>query len=245
MKKLIYSFFLLLISFTLLTTSTYAWFSMNTSVKASNIEIKATVSKNLLISSNNSTFSNEISLNIQNLALYPVSTIGNDTNTPSFFEVDNVGLITPNDANRKTGTTFKVADNNHYMKTTVYLKCLSENGQNLTATIIPNVNNNTAALNPAIRVMLVDKTNAKTYIYAPNGVNYITAGQAMTAADGSLAQVVSLATSGTTNILANLTADQVYEWDVYAWYEGEDAECKTVNAQVLESFEFDIQFDCA
>lgn len=245
MKKLLYSTFLLLISFTLLATSTYAWFSMNTTVNATNIEIKATVSKNLLISSDNSTFSDEISLNVQNLTLYPVSTIGNDTNTPSFFEVDNVGRITADDANRKTGTTFKAANSSHYMQTTVYLKCLSDSGQNLTATIIPDSSNNAAALNPAIRVMLVDKTNARTYIYAPNGADYITAGQAMSAADGTVSQVVTMATSGVTNVLASLTADQVYEWDIYAWYEGEDVECKTTNAQVLEAFGFSIQFECA
>ncbi|MBP5209532.1 MAG: hypothetical protein J6125_01595, partial [Clostridia bacterium] len=50
MKKLIPALCLLLISAAMLGTSTFAWFSMNTTVSATNMTVKATASKNLLIS---------------------------------------------------------------------------------------------------------------------------------------------------------------------------------------------------
>ena len=49
MKKLIPSFAMLLITAILLTTSTYAWFSMNTRVSATNMQVKAVAEQGILI----------------------------------------------------------------------------------------------------------------------------------------------------------------------------------------------------
>ncbi len=49
MKKLIPALVLLLVSAMVLSTSSYAWFSMNKTVSATGMELKATVSNNLLI----------------------------------------------------------------------------------------------------------------------------------------------------------------------------------------------------
>ena len=59
MKKLIPSFAMLLIAAILLSTSTYAWFSMNTTVTANNMKVQAVAEQGILINeiaTSNSTF---------------------------------------------------------------------------------------------------------------------------------------------------------------------------------------------
>ena len=245
MKKLIPAICLLLVSAVLLGASTFAWFSANTKVTAENLEITATVSKNLLISKDNTNFAESTDLAITANTLYPVSTIGGDVASPAFFEVDNVGGIITTSAARTATTTFKTAETTHYVKTTVYLKTIGTNGTNLVATI-NTTSGGSADLDPSLRVMLVDKTNNKTYIYEPiAGASYLTGTTALSAADGTNAAVATIKTSGTDTILATMTADTVYTFDIYVWYEGEDPACKTVNAQTLAATNFSIDFQCA
>lgn len=60
MKKLIPAFALLLVSAVVMSTASFAWFSMNTQVTAGNMEIKATTGENLLISSDASNWQTSI-----------------------------------------------------------------------------------------------------------------------------------------------------------------------------------------
>lgn len=247
MKKLIPSIVLLLVSAILLGTSTYAWFSMNTIVTATNMEIKAVADKNLLITktaADASDYNESVNMSISNQTLRPVSTIGGDVAAPAFFKVDTIGGIVSDNAARAADTTFTNAvENTDYIKATVWLKCVGSDTTNLIATINTSSGGD-KLVDPAIRVMLVDRTNNKTYIYSPiANASYLTTGQALSAADGTNAAIVTSATSGTTVILASLTKDMAYQFDIYTWYEGEDVNCKTTNTLDLAEYVFDIQFN--
>lgn len=76
-RKLLSAIGMLTISATMLVTSTFAWFTMNKRATVENLSLKATVSSNLLISSDNSsdaTYDKELKKNISAL-LAPSSTI--------------------------------------------------------------------------------------------------------------------------------------------------------------------------
>lgn len=76
-RKLLSAIGMLTVSATMLVTSTFAWFTMNKRAKVENLSLKATVSSNLLISSDNSsdaTYDKELKKNISAL-LAPSSTV--------------------------------------------------------------------------------------------------------------------------------------------------------------------------
>ena len=76
-RKLLSAIGMLTVSATMLVTSTFAWFTMNKRAKVENLSLKATVSSNLLISSDNlsdATYDKELKKNISAL-LAPSSTV--------------------------------------------------------------------------------------------------------------------------------------------------------------------------
>lgn len=233
----------------MLATSTYAWFSMSTKVSATNIEMKATASKNLLISkTNGDDYAASVDLSISNTALVPVSTIGGNSTTPAFYKIQSVGTgMSQDSAARGANTTLTNATaNTDYVKSTVWIKCVGENTSDLKATI----NTTTGGekdLDPAIRVMIVDVANSKTFIYSPiTGAAYLTPGQAINGVDavngGTLGTITTAATSGSTIITASLTQDTAYQYDIYTWYEGEDESCKASNTLDMAAYKFAIDF---
>ena len=86
-RKLLSAIGMLTVSATMLVTSTFAWFTMNKRAKVENLSLKATVSSNLLISSDNSsdaTYDKELKKNISAL-LAPSSTVNG---TDYFYTLD-------------------------------------------------------------------------------------------------------------------------------------------------------------
>jgi len=82
-KKLIPAIAMLLLSAVLMATSSYAWFSMNTQVTATGMQVKAVAEDGILISnSDKSAWTNEASAKVATASLVPTSTAG--TATPSW-----------------------------------------------------------------------------------------------------------------------------------------------------------------
>lgn len=246
MKKLIPALCLLLVSATLLGTSTYAWFSMNTTVSVSSMQIKATASKNLLISGSNSDGSDKgeykasLALTTKNESLVPVSTA--NTTTPTFFKLKDTGSkMEADSAEYKDDTTFAAATANDYVKETMYVKSTGQDATNLKAKV--SFTGGTEALDPAIRIMFVVGSNA--YVYAP--VAGYTAGYKAIASLDESGKPVLTSTNVTisnndTAILSSLTADQAVKIEVYIWYEGQDASCKSTNAVTLDNTVFTVEY---
>jgi hypothetical protein len=241
MKKLIPALCMLLVAAALLGTSTFAWFSMSTKVEATNMAVKATVTKNLLISKTSSTagYGAGVDMAINATGLVPVSTIGGDTETPAFYKLKTAGTkMSQGSYAYGDDTTMEAATvSTHYVKTTVWLKCVGNEGGALK--LAPAATDGgTKALDPALRVMIVDKTNTKTYIYSPiTGAAYGTTGQAVASLSSEKPQLGAIKTAATsdTELLTTMTADQAYEFDIYVWYEGEDKSCKVANTVDMAS----------
>ena len=252
-KRLIPALCMLLISAILLGTSTYAWFSMNTTVTATNMTIKATTSKNLMISLNEATgYTASVDMDVTSENMRPASTIGGNIASPNFFIIDSVGTeMTQDNYARGSDTTIKAAAASDYAKKTVYLKSIGDNATNLKAAIT-KTDATSKEIDKAIRVMLVVKNGDSytSYIYSPvTGAAYGTAGKAVQSKDSSnkavLGDIATAATSGDTVILASMTQDAAYQVDIYAWYEGEDTNCKATNTLDMDNYQFDVEFTVA
>ncbi len=302
--KLIPALAMLLIATTLVSTATFAWFSMNTQVSATNMQVRAVAEKGLLINEIN-TYSDtnwdEVATanqtaNDSAVLLYPASTadgatwyhaaskksndaasaasgaksgllIGNYEDLAA--RNDNTGLvnITAMTSTATAGTAAAketkgdtaTSEAGYYVHYTYYLKSagaaigLGTNAgdmnvriKSVTATTIadPLSNNgtpaNSAALDPAIRVGI--KLNSAFYIYAPvtgyTATYYVAAGTtATTPTAGSTATNTDLATLPSTGTNGTPV-------DVFIWYEGEDAACKSDNATAvtLDNIKIDIVF---
>ena len=53
---------------------------------------------------------------------------------------------------------------------------------------------------------------------------------------------ITTAASDTTVILSSITKDTAYQFDIYAWYEGEDVNCKATNTLDMAAYKFAIDF---
>ena len=82
---------------------------MSTKVSATNIQMQATASKNLLISktgANATDYSASVDLAINQSTLTPTSTVGGNTTTPAFYKILNVGnYMSQDSAARGSDTT--------------------------------------------------------------------------------------------------------------------------------------------
>ena len=253
MKKLIPALCMLLVAAALLGTSTFAWFSMSTSVEAGGMQVKATASKNLLISlSESSGYGSGVTLPINNTTMTPVSTTGGDVVAPVFSKLNVAGSMSQDSYATAGDTTMQAAvEGTDYAKTTVYLKVVGQTGQNLKAAISAT-NGGEKNIDKALRVMLVDKTDpsaVKTYIFMPvTGAEYGTSGKAIESLDGSNKGVLGNITTikdGDDILIASMTADTVYKFDVYVWYEGEDKSCTAANTVDMATTTLGITFSIA
>ncbi len=161
-KKLIPAFCMLLISAVLMGTSTFAWFSMNTKVSVNSMTVKATASKNLLISSTETgDYLASLALTTKNETMVPVSTAV--ATNPNFYKLDNVGSQMEADSSNRQNSTFIKAGTADYVKETMWVKSTGTDANNLKAKV--TFTGGEAALDPALRVMFV--VNGNAYLMAP------------------------------------------------------------------------------
>ncbi len=193
-KKLIPAICLLLISAVLLGTSTYAWFTMNTTVSANGMEVSAVVPKSLVISTEqDGSYSAAVDLGMgEAQKLYPAST----TNTINWYapvdllnnNVDPVtggANLTPGNANAtkfQQLTDFGVdglltdgeGEEVYAVKKTVYVKSAEAGNEvyGLYVSSLKIIDKDMsavadAAITKALRVAIV--CGGKTIIFAPTG----------------------------------------------------------------------------
>ena len=112
-RKLLPALSMLLISALLMGSSTFAWFSMNTTVSATGMKVQATTSKNLVISTDKTLKNNEntsiSSVQANPLYLRPVSTGSIGGETVSFFKNTSGVNIDYTTGNKKEGAIFEAA----------------------------------------------------------------------------------------------------------------------------------------
>ncbi len=254
--KLIPAFVMLLVSAILVSTATYAWFSMNTTVTATGMSVTAQTQGNLLISKTG--VSGTYAIDPISLAedtpvaftLKPSSSV----NGVSFFKADLNASRNDNYAVPTTSTTSAVtytvgtnANGNYLYSKMFYIKADGSDLANLKATITGvDYGTTTAASGDLLKALKVGiavtaKGTAATtgIIYSPfsgdltyNGITKATSGEETIASSGvtaALAEGVK-GTSGTTVNLASLTDGAEYQVLVTIWYEGQDANCTSAIA---------------
>lgn len=187
MKKLIPALCLLLISAAMLGTSTFAWFSMNTTVTAETVTVKAVATKNLLISDAAAgTYTASLALTTNIDTLVPCSTAANNA-LPTFYRLNAAGHgMDPDSYATAFDSTFVAAtEDTHYVRETMYIKSVGSASTNLIATI--SYTGGAEELDPALRVLIV-VNEANTFYYAPvtgasawKGIASISAAEAKTA----------------------------------------------------------------
>ena len=287
MKKLIPSLCLLLISAILMGTSTYAWFSMNTQVTASGMQVKAVAEDGLLInyvttvgdsnwSDNANTASTAINLtpaSTENVTNWYHNHSKKSANATDYVSTSWSALtITENATAAVAGTSGgysigQFADNgatkNAYVKYVYYIKSSAaaitlgstQTFKELDVDEITITGQTAAGLDlcKALRVGVKQGTALKVFApfsgatasynvggsstaYAPDGVGTITDAANATVYEAD----TNLLTTGT---IPAVDSDSPMEIDIFVWFEGEDANCKSDNTDVLNSLTISVSFN--
>lgn len=217
-KKLVPAICMLLVSAVLMGTSTYAWFSMNTSVTAKGMSVKASTDNAYLIISAGTTLSGsekEASGSLSNVALKPV-TVANDVTLSSdnIWEVSSWGTATsgnPNDAATSAPVTVLPERTNlgTYIAKQSFMVGIVENS-------------GTAANDLRLDSLAISNANAGITVVVVCGTNlYSHNANVTTGGTEKLADKTAVTTAGV-------------QVDVYIYIEGKNANVKTANAANLQ-----------
>ncbi len=228
-KKIIPALCMLLISAVLMGTSTYAWFSMNTTVSATGMQVTANSdSKFLLISKTNSEVSairtegaTSVTLMDAAKALYPVALEGTDPTAENAWYTGK-GISYTNGGLSGEKQTFATAaaavSGNYLVKHTVYLALSKGSAAGGNVTVI-----------------------GSTFTDNIGG-----AAKLIVAVGAEIKGTMTAATKATAITIANgISADQVITVDLYFFYDGTNEAIKSSNAVNLTNAAVDLQFNVA
>lgn len=226
MKKLIPAIALLLISAVVLSTASFAWFSMNSTVTAKGMEVKAKTSKNLLISKTAASgFGLEVDMTKSTTSMQPATSSDGKTffkatkNSAGYNNYEITGLVDSDlsDAN---------ADVN-YQKNTVYLKSESVD-ESFSYFYVSGITSegftSLGDLAKSLRVSVVYGGTAKIYAPVVGNTETYQAGKPLT-------ETTPIAQSYTdANKIAATINNTGIQVDIYIWFEGQDTSCTSSNA---------------
>lgn len=273
-KKLIPAAGMLAVSATMLATSTYAWFSMNTQVTATGMQVKAQAEGGIVISNSQKTaWTAQANAQVTSASLFPTSNAKTPATLSSWYhnksdEADNakagqdastyetlnialsdstnsegVGYVDKNDDSSYTAGV----DSAYFLKDKFFIK---SSGDSLTGTTLyinkVEVSSDASllAIDNAFRVCVV--VDGTSYLFAPVSVG---TGPTLTyKVKGSATDTVALA--GTTkNTATGVTTisnnnDTAVPVEIYCYFEGEDANCKSTNISGIstDNIKVEVQF---
>ena len=243
-RKLLPALAMLLVSAVMMSTASFAWFSVNTTAEANGMSVTVASARNILISTAEAgTYGSSATFEEKAEALAPASAV--EAVSPNFFYMSKAGTgMTAENSSYGTNPEFAAGTKDtHYITFTAYLKVVGEGVDG--TKITPNVKftKTDSPVYKAFRALfVVDDTT--TYLYAPLGG---TACKPIKSVDeGTKAPTVgedeTLDTNGTTPIVSSVVKEQVYKVTVYIWLEGQDAACTAANAISLKENEITIDF---
>jgi len=247
MKKLIPAIALLVISSLLLSVASYAWFSMNTTVTATNMSVKATTSKNLVISLNGTVWNQSVDADTALTSMLPVST----SNLEDWFTTTEQGKKKVDFGTGQIATPvagdFEEASNPddvttgfYYLEKSFYIKVSAEDTEaNYSKLYVSGIEllGNTLDISKSVRVGV--KVGEEFFIYSPNGGD--TTYNAITDTAGTVQAVTAYGSYTSAQNLGEVNTTGV-KVDVYIWYEGQDSNNTSLNAMSAEAVTFAISF---
>ncbi len=261
-KKLVPALCLLLVSAMLVGTSTYAWFSMNTQVTATGMQVKAQAEGGIVISNEAKTAWNASATASHNAVaeLIPTSTadatawyhaVSDDANNAKAGQDANkYTTLTIEETNGVGSATVGTEDKNVYLLNKFYIQS-SADAIDLTGktpanllineVIVSGVGTSTT-LDASLRIMI--KIGSTTVIYAP--VTGATISYKVAASESSTVCKTTdknVATSVTTIPAYTAAGTNALEASVYVYFEGEDANCKSANiTATLDTLQVTVRF---
>ena len=258
MKKLIPALCMLLVAAALMGTSTFAWFSMNSRVEASGMEVKATVDDSIFIAavemtgtygvfeSTPGTFGVAATLTDVNTGgLKPASTKTPSLTAGNWYQ----GTAASNDSYVANGDFTALSTLEGFVD--AYRVAMYSTAETATAYLSEVTiarTDGTNALNPALRVAFVTDTEIYYVTGAGDGADgaagkYVTG----TAADSLGATTATLCQTGVTAVedisfdLTGKTEAAPLFVTIFVWYEGQDPACKT-DSYSMASMEISMSF---
>lgn len=247
-RKLIPAVCMLLLAAVMAGTSTFAWFSMNTTVTAGTMAVSATAPTNLRIcktnSDNDRDWSGALSLTDSLKTMVPVS-CDNTNSTLAFYKVEaNGDKIGYDDGVYKEDTTFKTATaGTDYYTTSFYIKAVGADASNLKlSTIKMNKGGGEKELDKALRVMAV--CGEKKFIYEPvkDAAATYQAVKSLNTETGKPVLGDNITVSNANSVLADTVTKTPVLVTIYIWYEGQDPACKSSNTVDMAGTTFTLSF---
>lgn len=246
-RKLIPAVCMLLLAAVMAGTSTFAWFSMNTTVTAGTMAVSATAPTNLRICKTNSTtdsdWSGALSLSASLDTMVPVSC--DNTNAElAFYKVKaNGNKIEYNNGAYKEDTTFETATaGTDYYTTSFYIKAVGADARDLKLSTITLSAGGTKELDKALRVMAV--CGDKKFIYEPVASAAATyqAVKSLNTDTGKPVLGNDITVSNAGSVLAETVTKTAVQVTIYIWYEGQDPACKSANTVEMAGTTFSLSF---
>lgn len=259
MKKLLPAFAMLTVSAVSLSSATYAWFSMNTQVTATGMQVKAIAEGGIVISNSTKTgWTAEATAQVTSASLFPTSNAktpatlttwyhnksddANDAKAGQAADSYETLSIALSDSTNGEGVGYVDKNNDsaftsgtdsaYFLKDKFYIK---SSGDALTGTTLyinkVEVTSGASllAIDNALRVCVV--VDGTSYLFAPVSVG---SGPTLTyKVKGSATDTVALAgtvKNTATGVTTIANSDEsAVPVEIYTYFEGEDANCKSTN----------------
>lgn len=261
MKKLIPALCMLLIAAAMLGTSTYAWFSMNTQVTATGMQVKAKSDDTYLLISSSATTA--AGIQTENVTTTALTVADNDAklypSAPALTSGEVAYLTVADGHNKVDGTAISTAgvQVTNTATAAAVTNWYTAKAEDATASAMKA---GSAVQLTAFTGYVIQKTVYLTVAVGANGANNLkvtptiaqkTGGTDVSAAkiiittsDGGFAALTS--TSGQTSISGNnttLTSSSVLTVNIYIYYDGNESVVFTNNAANLTGADISLAFD--
>ena len=240
-RKLIPAIAMLLVSAVMMSTASFAWFTMNSTVDATGMQVTAVAPASLWISQNTDTpeWKTEITLTNENTPdgqFKPATPNAQDTANAWTFnqltdeasaKVNHDGSIAVGDAAYETSTSF------YKDEFLVQLQSTEDDEAELKVQVkvTDTSTGSTDAIWKALRVAVVSGTEALTFTFDDDD------------SDGDASANALDTLSGEQKFTSKLVAgDANTSIVVYAWFEGADKDCFNDNALNTDTFKIDLVF---
>lgn len=240
-RVLISSLAMLLVALVALSTATYAWFTASTVATAKGINVRTSQASELQISKNDLQWGTLVNYNVSNKLLLPVSS----ANGTSWFTADAAAATA---STLKEGTIASQTDLGSYVIRDQI------NVQNIGDAAVENVTISLSVPNNYLRVAIVpaaaggptagiaEGTSFADYIFDSDNEAYSaltsTTGTAQAITTRNAANAALNSDDDDSNDVDNvysinvgtLTKNQAKYYNLYVWFEGQDAQCYDANA---------------
>lgn len=250
-----------------LGSSTYAWFAQNTNVTANGMSVQAQAEGGIVISnSDKETWTSTATATATNATLFPTSTrdvatwyhnkstnandaaasqAANTYETLSLKNSENNNTYGVGYVDANSNNTYDTGEAAYYLLNEFTVKSASNTLSGITFyinSVTVTGTNSSAELDAALRIAIKVGTDSNTYIYAP--ITGATDKYRVGGAENSELTVKTNDKNVATAVNSIPATDAGVPVKIYAYFEGEDANCKSTNVsgKILDNLSVSVVF---